>query len=204
MMKKSTVIQVFCKTPILGTVKTRLTPELSPQEALAVHKTLSQRTFDLVLNNELGDVQIWCSPSKEHEFFADYADIMHEQQGDDLGERMANAIAVGLVDYQAVILIGCDCPSLTKQDLTLAVQALQSNAEVVLAPAEDGGYVLIGLTSNQPQLFMDMPWGSSQVLRLTRERIAALNLKCVELAEQWDVDFSEDLQRYFNLVSSGV
>ena len=108
---------------------------------------------------------------------------------------MHHAISRALKNYKHVVLVGCDCPSLTSSDLENAVSALMQNHDVVLAPAEDGGYVLIGLNKPQPELFENIPWGTPEVLQLTRSKIHEKKLKCLELSEQWDVDIPEDLQR---------
>ncbi|MGZ8192527.1 MAG: TIGR04282 family arsenosugar biosynthesis glycosyltransferase, partial [Methylobacter sp.] len=93
-------------------------------------------------------------------------------------------------------LIGCDCPSLTECDLEEALTALNREKCCVLAPAEDAGYVLIGLNRPHPELFVNMPWGTAQVLNKTRTHIKHLNLRYHELEEQWDLDTPKDLARY--------
>ena len=195
-----TVIQIFCKAPVAGTVKTRLMKALTAEQAAEVHKTLSRETFERVGASGLCAMQIWCSPTIEDDFFSlaadDFSCDLRLQQGNDLGARMHHAICSGLEDYAHVLLMGCDCPSLTRQDLQTAIEHLSAEAEVVLAPAEDGGYVLIGLNRPNLSLFADMQWGVSSVLSVTRERVQAAQLCCYELAEQWDVDEPEDLQRY--------
>ena len=194
------VIQVFCKAPIAGTVKTRLMTVLTADQAVEVHKQLSQRTFELVGSGGLSAMQIWCSSDIEHDFFtqaaAEFNATLHRQQGDDLGERMHHAISTGLRQYRNVILVGCDCPSLSKADLQQAIHALSHHADVVLAPAEDGGYVLIGLNQPEKSLFSDMRWGKPSVLQITQKRIQSAQLRLHELAEQWDVDTEEDLERW--------
>jgi rSAM/selenodomain-associated transferase 1 len=119
-----------------------------------------------------------------------------QQQGNDLGERMNHALNTALKHYKRAILIGCDSPSLTTQDLADAISALNDKTTAVFAPAEDGGYVLIGLTRPQPELFTAMPWGSNQVMTETRTRCQQLGIIYHELAQQWDVDTPDDLTRY--------
>jgi rSAM/selenodomain-associated transferase 1 len=109
---------------------------------------------------------------------------------------MHHAFCSALATYSRALLMGCDCPSLTEQDLEQALTALNQENEVVLAPAEDGGYVLIGLNQPRPELFDNMPWGTAQVLDKTRKRIEHWKLRYHELSEQWDLDTPEDLVRY--------
>jgi len=94
------------------------------------------------------------------------------------------------------LLIGCDCPSLTEQDLEEALTVLNQRRCCVLAPAEDGGYVLIGLNQPHPELFDNMPWGTGLVLEHTRTRIQQNNLDYHALNQQWDVDTPKDLAKY--------
>lgn len=197
------VLQIFCKTPQLGRVKTRLMPELSTSEALAAHLELSLRTLRLATSKRLCPVELWCAPTVEHPFFAsvarEYAVRLCQQQGRDLGERMHHALSAALHSYSCAVLIGTDCPSLTEQDIEAAITALDHDANVVFSPAEDGGYVLVGLNRPNPELFADIPWGSPTVMETTRARLATLGLRSVELAMQWDVDKPEDFARYRRL-----
>ena len=197
--KSASCLLIFCKAPVPGQVKTRLTPHLTARQAAKLHIRLSLRTLSIAYHSELEDIQLWCSPDIEHPFFKQceqsYPVSLHLQQGDDLGKRMDHAIAGALKNYKHVALVGCDSPSLTSSDLENAVTALMQNNDVVLAPAEDGGYVLIGLNKPQPILFENIPWGTPEVLQLTRSRIHQNKLKCFELSEQWDIDIPEDLQR---------
>lgn len=199
-----TVLMIFCKAPVAGQVKTRLMTEFSANQALQAHIELSLRTINLVTANHLCAIELWCAPTTGHEFFTqatqDHAVTLQLQQGIDLGERMHHALCTALNRYRKAILIGCDCPSLTPEDLQEAINSLDDEIPCVLAPAEDGGYTLLGLNKPCPELFNDMPWGTDQVLSLTRERLAKLT-RHHELKTQWDVDTPEDWARYKNLVS---
>ncbi len=197
------VLMIFCKAPIAGQVKTRLTTELTSEQAMQVHIELTQRTLQLATVSNLCPVQLWCTPSPDHAFFTaaaqTYPVILQQQKGNDLGERMNNAFCQALNSYSRALIIGCDCPSLTKQDLEVALIALNQEDYCVLAPAEDGGYVLIGLNQQHPELFDNMPWGTERVLEKTRACIEQNNLHHHELKEQWDVDTQKDLARYHAL-----
>ena len=194
------VLMIFCKAPVTGQVKTRLTTELSAEQAMQVHIELAQRTLQLATQHYLCPVQLWCAPTTDHAFFAEsaqtYQVALLQQQGVDLGARMNNAFCRALNSYSSALIIGCDCPSLTEQDLEAALTALNQESQCVLAPAEDGGYVLIGLNQPQPELFDNMPWGTPQVLEQTRSRIKQAKLRHHELKQQWDLDTPEDLARY--------
>ncbi len=116
------------------------------------------------------------------------------QEGADLGERMRHAFDYALDAGAALIVIGSDCPVLRAEDLRAARDALQRESAVI-APAEDGGYVLIGLARRVDGLFTNVDWGTGAVLRQTRVRFAEAQVRCVELAELWDIDRPEDYER---------
>ena len=202
------VIQIFCKAPLAGQVKTRLLPALTAEQAAAVQQELIERLLAFLHQAQLCPLQIWCSPTVESAFFQQQATLypltLWQQHGVGLGMRMHHAIARGLQHARHVLLLGCDCPSFTVTDLVEALNALQHGVDVVLAPTEDGGYSLIGMRAPQPFVLEDagMPWSSPQVLAITRTRIAQRGLTKYETKMQWDIDTFDDLLRYRQLVSS--
>ncbi len=197
------VILVFCKAPVPGQVKTRLTPIYSDIEAADIHIRLTRHTLSLVSQAQLAPVQLWCSPSTDFPFFKTCAETyrlsLHQQLSGNLGTRMHQAFCTTLKSFRQVVLIGCDCPSLTKADLYDAIQALKQNHDIVLAPAEDGGYTLIGLTRPCPEIFSDIAWGSSSVFKTTTSRIKQLNLQYHQIRQQWDIDTPADLERFHQM-----
>jgi len=197
------VIIVFCKAPIAGQVKTRLMPQLSADQAAQVHRELTIRVLSMLSAAKLCPIQLWCSPDTTDPFFTECAEqyelSLHQQLGDDLGERMHNAISVSLVQSNRVLLIGCDCPSLTVDDVNSALYQLQHDRDVVFSPAEDGGYVMVGMKKAQASLFMNMTWGHQNVLSTSYERAEKAELNLIETRKHWDVDTFKDLQRYREL-----
>lgn len=191
---------VFAKAPIAGQVKTRLTPFISPEQAAILHQQLITRTLSMTVNTQLCPVQLWCSPSSQHPYFQHcqktFAIELYEQQGKGLGKRMAQAFESTLKQHEYALLIGTDCPSFRNQDFEHACELLNQGYDSVIAPAEDGGYTLIGLRNSAPELFIDIDWGTSKVLAQTRHRLQQLKLTCHELPEQWDIDRPADLQRW--------
>ena len=190
-------VLVFAKAPDPGAVKTRLVPALGVGGAAVLAARFARRTLDTATRAAVGPVLLMCAPDTVHPFF----DVCRQRhairlapQGDgDLGERMHRAFSMILAESAAAILVGTDTPDLHADDLSEAAHALQDGADVVLGPAEDGGYWLIGLRSPVRALFEAVPWSTDSVLRITRERIAALGLRLHELAVRADIDRPEDL-----------
>jgi rSAM/selenodomain-associated transferase 1 len=197
-------IAVLAKAPIPGLTKTRLIPRLGAAGAARLQAALTECAVQTALAAGLGPVTLWCTPDCRHPVFVALAQRygvgLREQQGVDLGARMAHATAEHAVRVP-VLLTGTDCPALTPDHLRVAAAALADGDDVVVMPAQDGGYVLIGLATPHPALFEGLPWGSDRVMQGTRERLAALGLRWSEPATLWDVDRPEDVDR---LVSSGL
>lgn len=192
-------IIVFAKTPQPGAVKTRLAQTIGSDTAAMLYRQLLRFTMLRVDHAALAPVQLQVTPSVEHPLFdalaAQGIEVI-EQQGADLGQRMSNALQAALVHSEFAVLIGTDCPALSVGYLERACRSLLDGAEVVLGPAEDGGYVLIGMRQYHKELFEQVPWSTDQVLAVTRERLATLGCRAVELDTLWDLDRPEDLLRW--------
>lgn len=190
---------IFAKAPIPGRSKTRLAGKLGARGAARLQARLTRRTVSTALRARLAPLQLWCAPSSKHAFFAacrrDYPLTLHRQHGADLGRRMHHALTHALQANHCVVLIGSDCPAFTPTVLQNAFTALHDGADVVLVPALDGGYVLIGVRRSAARLFQGIRWGSDRVLTQTRHRLRQLNLNYVELPALADVDTPADLMR---------
>jgi len=198
-------ILIFAKAPIEGQVKTRLIPEYGAGFATNLHANMVQHCIKTAVSSNLCPVELWCAPdtSNQHfEIWHSQFDIDLQQQiGADLGERMANAFKTVLHRSQNAIIIGTDCPILSKNTLYEALRVLQDHKDVVLTPAEDGGYALIGLKQLYESLFQNIPWGTANVLEATREQLKTLKLDFVETEVLWDVDRPEDIKRLHKYTS---
>ena len=192
-------IIVFAKAPIPGEVKTRLFSSMDAQTVTALHEKLALHSLNTAVESKVGPVELWCAPSKEHPFFLRCTEKfqveLHQQTEGDLGRRMAHAFDETLKRAPMALLMGTDCPSLTPEDLKEAKKALKQGAPAVISPAEDGGYVLIGLCQYESTLFEGISWGTSSVLEETRERLRRLRWNWYELPQRWDVDRPEDVER---------
>jgi uncharacterized protein len=195
-------IAVLAKAPIAGLAKTRLIPALGARGAARLQRHLTRTAVRTAMDAELGPVTLWCTPSAEHRFFR----ALHRTTGvncltqcsGDLGERMHTAFRRHCA-WGPLLLIGTDCPALQPAHLRKAARALNDGNEAVFYPADDGGYVLVGLRRPQPALFASMTWSSSEVMLETRMRARSLGLRVGEFETLFDVDVPADLLRLRDL-----
>jgi rSAM/selenodomain-associated transferase 1 len=194
---------IFAKAPIPGQVKTRLCPPLTADEATTLHGSFVldtlERTRTAVAKLKLPfDRFLACSPSSTAVFFKIMEErqvvMLIDQEGDDLGARMSRAFETMFArGYQRVLIVGTDVPSLPLEHYKQA-HTLLDKYEVVLGPALDGGYYLIGLNKPTPELFENIPWSTERVLSLTREKANRLGLSIGLLPEWRDIDTIDDLR----------
>jgi rSAM/selenodomain-associated transferase 1 len=191
-------VAVLAKAPVPGLAKTRLIPALGAKGAARLQRQLTRSALRCALTAGLGPVTLWCAPDPQHRFFRALQKTTvvrcQAQPEGDLGARMLAAFE-GHCPQGPLLLIGTDCPVLQPSHLRAAAQALLAGADAVCYPAQDGGYVLIGLRQPQPGLFEDMTWSTSSVMLDTRVRANALGLQLRELETLWDVDVPADLTR---------
>mgnify|MGYP006180827435 FL=1 len=188
------LIQIFCKAPVLGKVKTRLIQKLGRRGALDLYLQMFERLI-AELSASRFNTELWISPDKDHAFFEPYAFARFQQAGPDLGGRMSTALRDGLTRHESVILVGTDLPLIDRSYIEQAVGALQTH-DVVLGPAEDGGYGLVGVKAETPDMFSDIDWGTESVLSQTCARLNRDGLDFGLLPLIWDVDRPDDLPRY--------
>jgi uncharacterized protein len=191
-------IAVFAKAPVAGAVKTRLAEVLGADAAASLHAGLVRHALSTAVRARAGTVSLWCAPDIAHPFFArcaeEFGARLEPQHGDDLGARMRHAFEPAWRDGVRLLVIGADCPAITAAHLHAAVQALREK-DAVFVPAEDGGYVLVGLARPLAGVFEDVPWGTAAVMTRTRERLRAAGASWTELAPLWDVDRPDDYAR---------
>jgi rSAM/selenodomain-associated transferase 1 len=189
---------IFTRYPEAGKTKTRLIPLLGKYGAASLQSEMMKHT--LVQAKKLQQT----TPVRVEVHFAGGnkqlmqnwlgSDIIYrQQQGEDLGERMMTSFQTCFAaKMKSVVIIGSDCPDVNNLTLAEAFTALQ-NHDLVLGPATDGGYYLIGLNYLIKKLFIGMDWGGSQVLKQTQNIARGLGLKIYFLAELNDIDRPEDL-----------
>lgn len=195
-------LQIFAKSPIPGEVKTRLARTIGAREAAALYVRLVERTLaTAVAARDAGlvdRVELWCAPAIGVPAFGDWRDrydvSLRAQVGDDLGARMRHALDSAITRESRAVLVGTDCPALDVAYLARAVSALDDH-DAVFGPAEDGGYVLVGVCRSV-DAFTGIAWSTPAVMAATREKLAAQDVAWQELPTLWDVDGPADLARW--------
>ncbi|MEL1249235.1 TIGR04282 family arsenosugar biosynthesis glycosyltransferase [Aurantiacibacter gilvus] len=186
-------IALFAKYPRAGEAKTRLAPLLGDQGAAEVHRKLVEKTLATMRASGLPFAVRFAGAPRED--FAAWLgeDVPLVEQGEgDLGARLARVVA-------PAILLGADIPGLRVEHLTAAAAAL-AQAPVVIGPASDGGYYLLGFTAKMPFLWQDMPWGTETVRARTEARLVEQNVPYRLLGELDDCDRPEDLAAWPELL----
>ena len=193
--RRQTVV-IFAKAPVPGRVKTRLAADLGATRATEIYRELGRRTVEALRSgpwvttvhvdppdaDSIADVTTWLGP-----------DVRYEgQSSGDLGERMRSAIDDELGGADAVCVVGTDLPELEASTLRRAFDALDTH-DVVIGPATDGGYYLIGMSRARPELFEGIPWSTARVLELTLQRAEAAGLSVSVLEPRTDVDTVDDV-----------
>jgi rSAM/selenodomain-associated transferase 1 len=193
---EAVAIAVLAKAPVPGFAKTRLAPALGDVGAAALQERLTALAVATACEAGIGPVTLWATPDVAHPSFAALARrhpvALALQPDGDLGTRMLAAIEA--VKGPALV-IGTDCPALAAHHLQIAAAHLRNGIDAVLIPADDGGYVLIGMRHPQPALFTGIAWSTDSVAAETRGRMARLGLSWREPARLWDIDQPEDLER---------
>lgn len=206
MLYEDSVVLLYAKAPIEGKVNTRLIADIGVQAATKLQHDLIHDRLFMLTASALCDVRLMCAPDGQHDCFtrcdAEYPVALFDQSGDDLGERMFNGICGALQDYQYCIVIGTDAPVLDAEVIRQVLDKLHSGTEVVIVPAEDGGYVLIAMRQAHECLFQEISWGGAQVMQQTADKLDEKNISYELLASCWDIDRLEDYRRYLNLRQS--
>jgi hypothetical protein len=188
---------IFTRYPEPGKTKTRLIPALGPDGAADLHRRMTEHTLKraLTLKSEAVSIEVRFAGGNEQLMRAWLgAQMILRRQGQgDLGACMDRAFRETFqAGAKRVVIIGTDCPALTGALLRTAFEALKQH-DIVIGPAHDGGYYLIGLRRRVPQLFQGLPWGTASVLELTLRKAAELGFWPEQLTPLDDVDRPEDL-----------
>jgi rSAM/selenodomain-associated transferase 1 len=189
---------IFTRYPEIGMTKTRLIPVLGEAGATALHRLMVEKTLEkmrLVIKNLPGQIRVYFTGG-DAQLMADWLGndlIYYQQSGIDLGDRMNRAfINEFTAGFSKIVLIGTDCPDLNTEIIQAAFENL-ANHDLVLGPAVDGGYYLIGLNAPRPSIFQNITWSSAEVYSQTRAIARQENLSVFDLPTLQDIDEPADL-----------
>lgn len=188
---------LFGKVPRPGTVKTRLTPVLSPAEAARLYTAFLQDILRQVVRLDV-DVRLYLAPPLPDGGLTGLPpDVtIHEQQGVDLAARLKNAFHHAFnAGYKRAVVLGTDHPTLPLSFVRQAFRSLEDSGGVCIGPTDDGGFYLLGMNALYPQLFEEMSYSHSRVFADTLARAAGTNAYVSVLPKWYDVDTPQDLSR---------
>lgn len=190
-------IVVFLKAPRPGWVKTRLAASLGDGEACKAYTKMAHCFLDKI--SKYTDVELRFAPDDAQQeilpFMKSPQWTMKPQGEGDLGQRMTRAMEEALGETEVVLIFGTDCPYIETDDVDNAMEALKSS-DVVLGPAADGGYWMIGLKNHEPDLFKNIAWSTNQVLDQTLVSVESMGLSIRMLRLLEDVDDLASWQRF--------
>lgn len=196
-MPRNRRLLLLTRYPEPGKVKTRLVPRMGKKAAAQLHRRMTEHAVSIVMQVEGVNQEIQFTGAPRSSFKAWLgSNLEYRKQVDgDLGERLRASFEASFKQGNcSVVAIGSDIPSLTPGLIADAFQGLERN-DVVIGPADDGGYYLVGMNKAYPEIFSGIEWGTRHVYSQTREVIEQLGLKCFELSPLYDVDLPGDLDR---------
>ncbi|MDH3649123.1 MAG: TIGR04282 family arsenosugar biosynthesis glycosyltransferase [Saprospiraceae bacterium] len=196
-------IIIFLRKMELGKVKTRLAASTGAELALSIYKFLLLHTLTISRSLNVRKILFYHPEIEIHQGFEGDDFEYHIQSGQDLGERMINALRYAVKHFQKVVMIGTDCPYLKTTDLEDAFQSLEEH-DVVVGPSTDGGYYLIGVKALNENLFKGVEWSTEQVLADTLEKVRDASLSVAQLRMLSDIDYEKDWLVYQEFVNKGI
>lgn len=188
----SNALIIFIKNPVLGKVKTRLAKGIGDEAALEVYKELLAITRSVSQEVKASKYLYYADGINDKDDWSIGYFIKRQQVERDLGGRMESAFDEVLQEHGKVILVGSDCPKITKAIIDDAFEKLNTN-DVVLGPSQDGGYYLIGLRRSCPEIFNNIRWSTDEVLSMTIKVIKDSKFEYALVEELNDIDTIEDL-----------
>ena len=196
---------IFMKAPRLGTVKTRLQPELTPEQSQLLFRAMCEDLATQFANAPDFDLQIHTWPPEavdEMQQWLGSRQTVVPQRGADLGEKMHHAFVGAFAEgYQKAAIIGSDLPTLTHSHI-LETFANLDDHNAVFGPTDDGGYYLIGLKTPHRMLFAGVPWSTENVLAQTLENARKNDLRIHLLRREADVDTFQEVRMLWNHLKS--
>lgn len=195
----NTALIIFSRLPVGHETKTRLAAILSETQRAELHLAMWHDIFTEALKLRSTDIYLYWTGSGDVKDYQEYIPpsfILRKQEGNNLGERMKNALREIFADgYKRAAIIGADIPSVRAGNIERAFDLL-NDSDIVIGPSEDGGYWLIGMNKFIPDAFNVSSWGNSSVLSSTSENLTASNI-AYSLAETLqDIDTPGDISLF--------
>jgi uncharacterized protein len=188
--QEKNALLIFSKYPRAGEVKTRMRPHLTEEQCLSLHLALLKDSILRARASRTRYIYLYLTENLPLPFSTEIP--IRAQKGKDLGDRMLAAFRMNLSNHKKVVVIGTDSPTLKGKDIDEAFNGLDRH-EIVIGPSEDGGYYLLGMRKLIVEVFRNIPWGTSSVLKKTLEVLGNRKLKL--LPSNFDVDEVSDLHR---------
>ncbi len=200
-------LAIMAKAPLPGTVKTRLVPPLTAEQAAELYRALLVDQLEHLRQVGGAERYLFYAPADAQEILRDLggSDYVYRAQSDgDLGARMEQVFAdLWRLKHRNIVLVGSDLPALPLAILREAFSHLSTvENRVVIGPSRDGGYYLIGMNQPTPEIFANMTWSHDRVLTDTKARLDGLGVSYRILPTWFDLDVAEDFQRLRTLVKS--
>jgi len=199
-MNQQNILAIFMKALRLGSVKTRLQPQLTPEQALTLYRAMGE---DLVakFRGAVGfDLQIHFWPPDGGEEMRQWLGdglVFCAQEKGDLGWKMLRAFAHAFQQgYRKAVIIGSDLPTLDQSRIQEAFRQLETH-DAALGPTDDGGYYLVALKSLHPELFANVSWSTEGVFAQTMENARRANLRVARLKKEADLDTFPDVRKFW-------
>ena len=195
---KGPALVVMARAPMPGQVKTRLQPDLTPEQCAAVYEAFLRDTLNLAVSLSQYTCFLAFTPSEACIFFEGFTQreiILLPQTGNNLGQRIYHLMhLLENMEYSPVVLIGSDIPTLQPGILQQAIEELRT-FDLCLGPSQDGGYYLVGSRHADKRIFCGIPWSTPDVLKITIRKAKEAELSLALLEECIDVDTFEDLKK---------
>lgn len=190
-MTKNLII-TFTRNPELGKCKTRLAKTIGDEAALSVYTYLLQHTEQVIKQVDADKAVYYSVKIRENDIWDTSIFQKYQQVGNDLGERMQKAFENGFEKgYEKIVIVGSDLFHLHQKHINNAFNALEKN-DVVIGPAQDGGYYLLGMKSIHPSVFKNKKWGTETVFNNTISNLKSSTVSLLETLN--DIDLYEDLE----------
>jgi len=194
-MNNKQLLMVFTKNPELGKCKTRLASTIGDEAALKVYKQLLDHTVDFSSKVNAEKYVYYSKDIQSNDRWNESIFKKRTQAEGNLGVKMATAFKENFDQgFEKIVIIGSDCAEIDENDIEHAFQALDES-EVVIGPAIDGGYYLLGMRTFIPSLFQDKSWSTPDLINETISTLKKQQISFSLLKEKSDIDYEEDLER---------